>query len=398
MPKGRIRIIGCGVGKTDPPYELIRDADIVFGGERFISEVREKEKFPIKGDISLVLERIRRNLEDGKVVAVLSDGDPLFFGIGKRIVEEFGKENVEVFPNITVLQLACSRICLPWEKIKVVSLHGKRDIFPLLSLMMKSDIIGVYTDRKNSPKKIAYELLKRSIEEFSMIVFEDLGTERERIREFEIKDAVEEEFSELSFVILKRKKRPEIPLKIGTEDDLYLHERGLITKKEIRVVSLSMLSLEKRSIVWDIGAGSGSVGIECATISDEGRIYCVEKDYRRYLMIKENIRRMGAYIVEAVWGEAPYCLKDLPPADRIFLGGGISEGLLESLSEFLKKEGIIVMNITLIENLMKAISFFKKKGWNYDLVQISVSRSKNIKEKTYLSSLNPVFILRAEKR
>ncbi|RLE43745.1 bifunctional cobalt-precorrin-7 (C(5))-methyltransferase/cobalt-precorrin-6B (C(15))-methyltransferase, partial [Candidatus Woesearchaeota archaeon] len=341
----KIRVIGAGVGNTDVNH-LIKEhldwADIFVGGKRFISELKcpeTKEKVIIKGDVRAVLEKIRSAVKLNKNVVVISDGDPLFFGIARGIVQEFGKENVEVYPNITVAQVACARLGVPFEEMGVVSLHGKRSFHQVLSAMMDYNIIGIYTDSASGPKRIADELVKRDIKEFSMTVLEELGTDDEKITEFfDVNDVINNDFSAINFVVLKRNSPPGQKIRVGMEDEFYIHEGGLITKREVRAVSISMLELDLDSTVWDIGAGCGSVGIECAAVSRRGRIFCIERDKERVLMIKQNVQRAGAYIVEAVHGSAPECLKDLPVADRAFIGGGLSEGLsiLEYLTENIK--------------------------------------------------------------
>ncbi len=401
-----IKVIGAGVGKINV-NPIIKDhvdwADIVVGGKRLLNELdctETKKRFIIKGDIKVVLEKIESAVRDGKKVLVISDGDPLFFGIGKKIIHKFGINNVEIHPNITVAQIACARLGISFDQMKVVSLHGKKDFFPILSAMMNYEAIGIYTDNTSGPKKIADELIKRDIKEFSMIILEDLGTSDEKIREFDIKDVLNNHFSQLNFVVLKRKafSKP-ANIKVGMEDGFYIHEQGLITKREIRAISISKLDLNKNSIIWDIGGGCGSIAIECSAIARNGKIFCIEKSLKRIHMIRQNIKKAKAYIVEPIFGKAPECLKTLPAADRVFIGGGLSKNpeILEYVGKHIKNKGIIVMNIALIESLTKAISFFHKNSWKFELIQVVVSKSNPIAKSIALISLNPIFIIKAEK-
>jgi len=397
-----IKVIGAGVGNVSVSSDHIKWADLLVGGERLLKEIGfSKEKLLIKGSIKDVLRSIEDAIKEGKRVLVVADGDPLFFGIGKRIIQEFGKEYVEIHPNVTVAQVACARLGIPFDKIKVVSIHGKKDFFPVLSALMQSEIVGIYTDGAEGPKRIACELLKREIRDFCITVLEELETDKEKIKEFEkIEDVLDGNFSDLNFVVLRRLSSSEHSLRIGMDDSFYVHERGLITKREIRVISISKLELKSDSTVWDIGAGCGSVGIECSCIAKEGRIFCIEKELKRFAMIKENIKKAGAYIVEAVYGKAPDCLKELPSADRVFVGGGLSEDplMLEHISRYMKQDGIIVMNIALIENLAKALAFIKEKGWRFELTQVMISRSHPIGKSTAFTPLNPVFVIKVKRR
>ena len=162
---------------------------------------------------------------------LLADGDPLFFGIGKRLIHDLGRERVTLHPNVTTLQAAAARMKIPWHDMPTVSLHGREDILPLLTALAKNDSVAVYTDPDFHPARLAEDLLGRGIDTFEMQVFEDLGMASERVGRFILKDAAKTAFSKLNFVILERTGAPEVPLTLGLDDDLYLHQKGLITKK-----------------------------------------------------------------------------------------------------------------------------------------------------------------------
>ena len=180
----------------------------------------------------------------------------------------------------------------------------------------------------------------------------------------------------------------------------------MITKAEIRAAVLSKLGLRADSIVWDIGSGSGSVAVEAARIAASGRVYAVEKDKRRIADIEVNRARFAASNLDIVHGKAPGCLKRLKtPPDSVFIGGG-GDGVVEILgyaSSRMRRGAVAVVNAITIETAGKAFGFFKKRGWERELVLMSVSRTKEIGEAgkgpslNMLSANNPVFIITGRK-
>jgi precorrin-6Y C5,15-methyltransferase (decarboxylating) len=260
---------------------------------------------------------------------------------------------------------------------------------------VRNDRIGVFTDPNFHPAKVAEELLRRGVDTFNMHVFEELGTASEKVGCFELKEAAKRTFSPLNFIILDRTKHAEIPLTLGLDDDLYLHQKGLITKREIRVVALSALEIEPVHIVWDLGAGCGSVAVESSFLAHEGAVLAVEKDPERVRLIRANVRRTGAFGVDVIQGEMPGCLQSLPDPDRVFIGGGIGNDnrVLAEAARRLKPGGKIVLNLVLMGSLARATDYFREQKWAFLMTQVQVSRSKSTAGDQRLAALNPVYIL-----
>ena len=188
---------------------------------------------------------------------------------------------------------------------------------------------------------------------------------------------------------------------LGLPDDTFAQKRplrGLITKSEVRAVSLYKLGLRRDSIVWDIGAGSGSVALEAAVIASEGTVYAVERDAECVEMLRDNIERLGPANVVVVEDEAPHALDALPAPDCVFVGGG-GKGLvsiLERAAARLKAGGRIVVNLASVERVTQAHSCLESLGCDVELTMISASRGKALPDGTIrLAALNPVFIITA---
>ena len=401
----RVHIVGLGVDHTENAPRIskrIASAEVLVGGDRLLNRFRDHQgiKISIKSPLEGVIQRVKEEMQAGRKVVVLADGDPLFFGIGKRMIDELGREMVTLHPNVTTLQAAAARMKTPWHNMKIVSLHGREDMVPLLTALAKSDRVAVYTDPDFHPARLAEDLLGRGIDVFDMHVFEDLGTASERVGRFLLKEAAKTAFSPLNFVILERTEPPEIPLSLGLDDDLYRHQKGLITKKEIRAVGLSALALAPNHTVWDLGAGCGSVAIEASLLAHKGFVLAVEKDEDRVQLIRDNIRRMGAYGVQVISGEMPQCLASLPDPDRIFMGGGMGEDnrVLEIAARRLKPGGRLVLHLVLMGSLSRTRDYLQSLNWPFTVTQVAVSRSRSIAGDQRLVPLNPVFIVTTDKR
>ena len=407
-----VYVIGLAPGSleiTQSAKETLSRADLVVGGKRLLaacpdSLVNPKAKrLAIAGPLPPVIDTIRTTAAGGGSVVVLADGDPLFFGIGKRLGDELGRENLLVEPNLSTMQLAAARLGLPWQEMDFVSLHGRDDFSPLYAALVRADLIAVFTDAVNTPAEVARALLERGADCFSMTVLEELGTPDERIRPLALPETWGMEFAPLNLVILERQYPPEIELTLGIPDHFYLHQKNLITKLSVRATGLAYLNVEPSSTIWDLGAGSGSVSIEASHLARRGRVFAVERHKTRAAMIRENIRRTGAWLVDTVLGSVPECLTDLPDPDRIFIGGGLGgpaneeSDLLQIACERLRPRGRMVIHTILLDSLHMAKDHFQNLGWHFGVTQLQASATDSLAGDLRFKAQNPVFILWAEK-
>ena len=188
---------------------------------------------------------------------------------------------------------------------------------------------------------------------------------------------------------------------LGLPDDAFAQKkplRGLITKSEVRAVSLYKLGLRRNSTVWDVGAGSGSVALEAALIASDGVVYAVERDAECVEMLRYNVAHLGPDNVVVVSGDAPDALDDLPAPDCVFVGGGGKRltSILERVAARLKSGGRVVVNLAAIERVSAAQACLESLGFAVELTMISASRGKPLPDgTTRLAALNPVFVVAA---
>ena len=399
-----IQVVGLGVDSEALPdlhSGVIDGAEVLVGGKRqlVMFEDHPAVKIAITAPLESVFADIAAHDGAGRDIVVLADGDPLFFGIGTRLVDEFGPDGVHFYPNITSLQAAAARAKVPWQEVVCVSLHGRDDYVPLYNALRMRNWVAILTDDRNIPAAIAQRLLDKGAEWFSMWVFENLGSEDEHFDRYPLAKAATKSFSRLNLVLLERKGNPEQPLALGTMDDAYISDKGLITKWPVRAAGLAALRLAPDNVLWDLGAGSGSLGIEACALLQAGEVYAVERNGNRVGMIRENRKRFGALALEVVHGTLPACLKELPDPHRIFIGGGLGKdgAQLDVVCPRLRPGGRLVVHCVLLGTLERCRRYLAEQGWAVDITMIQSSVSVPLAGDLRMEGQNPVYIIAAEK-
>jgi precorrin-6Y C5,15-methyltransferase (decarboxylating) len=289
---------------------------------------------------------------------------------------------------------------VPWHEARVVSLHG-RGWQALEAALDEPGPLFIYTDPVHHPGAIAQRLLDLGQTQARLCVLEDLGAADERLTWLGLEDAANQTFSPLNMVMLERAavqkdlscRAP--GLHLGMPEEAYAPERGLITKAEVRAVALARLSLYPGQVLWDVGAGSGSVGLEASLLLGPGRILSIEKNPERAAQITANRDKFQVANLEVICGQAPECLANLPPPDRVFIGGG-GKNMADILREALRRlrpQGLVVINATLLETLEEARRVLLQEKWRVDVVQLQVSRAQPLPAGNYFKALNPVWLI-----
>lgn len=366
--------------------------------------------------VVLASEAQKNKLPCDRVITLLASGDPMFFGIGRRAVQEFGKETVEIIPDLSSVQTAFSRIQEPWDDAMLMSLHGGHDARGRLFgykledvpvLLMKHKKLAILTDKVNNPAEIARKILDSPEmtrqSGLKIYVCEKLGYGDEKIIEGSPEKMAKLEFADPNVVIIcgsgsNISELPATDIMFGLREEEISHSRGLITKDEIRAVTLHKLRLPSKGIFWDVGAGSGSVSLEAARLSSGLQVLAIEKDKEQLKNLRSNKPKFSLSNLEIIEGEAPECLPRLPVPSRLFIGGnsGKLAGILNHL-ESRQFSGIVVINATTIETLNEAVQLLENCGYSVEISQVSIARTKVIARKKHLSALNPVFVIAGEK-
>ena len=374
---------------------LVESAELLCGGARHLGYFpgHPAERITVKSNLTELVERLR---DERRPAVVLASGDPTLYGIAPFLVQQLGHARVRILPNLGSVQLAFTRLGEGWQDAAVLSAHGRplQSILPAALLARKAAIL---TDERNTPAAIARVLLDAGDVEARVDVFENLDGPDERHLAGTLEQVAAQSFAPLNLVVLRREGAPP-PWPLGLPEDAYVHARGLITKSEVRVVSLARLRLHERAVLWDVGAGSGSVSIEASALLRGGRVYAVERNPEQCAYLQENVRRFAAGNVCLVQGEAPTALEGLPDPDAIFLGGsgGQLPSILNTARDRLRPGGRLVANLATLEHLAELLSRARSFGWAVEVTQLSISHSSGVGELTRLAAQNPVFVVTLE--
>jgi precorrin-6Y C5,15-methyltransferase (decarboxylating) len=314
------------------------------------------------------------------------------------------------------VQLAFSRIGLPWQDAQIVSVHSKdtgewqkgagpdHGLYSLLQALFNANKLAILTSPENTPDRIARMMLVEKLaDQFDIYVAENLLCKDEKIVQGEsVKSIAEHSFNGNDIVILNRKQTSKAKTLFGIQDSAFKQrkpDKGLITKREVRAISLARMQLKNNSIVWDIGAGSGSVGLEAARLCNHGYVYAVEKNIADYEIAGSNAEQLGVYNYQLINSKAPAGLEKWPEPDAVFIGGtgGELSELIQLCLQRLTDDGWLVMNFVTVENLTTAIETLKNLDAQWDMTQIQASRSQPILHMHRMQAENPVWIVSVQR-
>ena len=363
--------------------ELLRRCSLILTSSRLAAFVGDSlaEVRPIT-PLDQAFTKIAEVIPSGNI-AVLASGDPLFFGIGTRIIERFGRERVRVFPALSSLQQAFARFGMGWHDAAVVSLHG-RTAQHIPGLLLARRKTFIFTDRRHSPNRIAASILEylhligeENIRKNCRLhVAENLGSAQEKISSGSLDEIAGMRCGDLNVLCVLLPEIPERPV-FGLYEDEISHSRGLITKDEVRAATLHRLRLPRRGVFWDIGGGSGSISMEAAAMHRELEVYTVEHNGAELENIKENIRRFSLFNIIPVAGRAADMIGALPDPDAVFVGGsgGELESIIRESASRLHKGGRLIVNGVTARTTEEAPALMGAQGMTVTSSTIEVTRT-----------------------
>lgn len=402
MPQEKIYLIGAGIagweGFSAKALEVIDKAEVLIGHQRHLDIFPDYpgEKQPLE-DLSMMLDYLKTT---DKRVVVLGSGDPNFFGVARFLLRNLHKDRIEIFPNVTSIQYAFARIKEPWDDAIFVSVHG-RGLKGAIDRIVAAEKAAVLTDSTNTPAMIARELVHRGAEGYDAWLCEDMGTPAEKFTKTDVRGLAELQASPLNILILIKTWEPNLehyPV-IGIDDEEFATAKKLITKQEVRAVTLGKLKLQDDLVMWDIGAGSGSVSIEASNLMPNGKIYALEKNPQYIVFVRGNLKKFVARNVVLIEAYAPEGLDDLPDPDRVFIGGsgGMLEDIIDAVDKRLKSDGVIVLNAVTLDTLTKAVEFLEDHGYTVEVTCVNIAKTRGLTEFKMFEAHNPVYIVAAWK-
>lgn len=398
--KPDIYLIGVGLGNPDTMTAAARAAiercPVLMGAPRLLAGYEGKETLPLiaAADIAKAI----RERAAGPV-AVLLSGDVGFYSGAKNLYPLLEGYQVEVLPGLSSLVYFCAKLRLPWEDVKVVSAHGRaHNAAGMIQCHRKTFVL---TGGDTRPGDICRELADRGLGDLRVSVGERLSYPEERIVTGRARDLAGEEFDSLAVLLAENpapvRRRYSAP---GLPDGAFLRGKVPMTKEEVRALAVSKLRLERDHVLWDVGAGTGSVSVEGALALPAGRVFAVERKSEALALLEENKKKFGVTNLEIVPGTAPEALEALPAPDRVFLGG--TAGRMEDILRLaLGKNPAVrfVVTAVTLETLSEVLRCFAALDLaDVDMVQIAATRTRQAGAYHLMDAQNPVWLASGEGR
>ncbi|MDR3637480.1 MAG: precorrin-6y C5,15-methyltransferase (decarboxylating) subunit CbiE [Isosphaeraceae bacterium] len=411
--RSKLVIVGIGddglAGLTESARRIVTEADVILGAPSTLRllDALPPKKVPLEADMPAALRQVREALKGAKPVLV-SSGDPLFYGVARYLCDRLGKDLFEVVPHVSSMQLAFARVKESWEDAYLTNLAG-RPLEAVIDRIRTAEKVGLFSSDEHPPARLAKALLDRGIDYFRAYVCENLGSPDERVTQAELPDLATMEFDPLNVLILVRKpNRPDRARGashyrlFGNADDAFAQsqpKRGLITQAEVRSIALAQLDIRPESVVWDVGAGSGSVAIEAAQLASRGMVYAVEPEPGDVALIQANAEAFGVPNVRTVPGRAPEALGNLPEPDAIFVGGTGRQvtPVLSAAYDRLAPGGRLAVNVATVDGLATALETLKRLAGSVQVWNVTISRGIEQMDRVRFEAINPTFLLAVTK-
>ena len=393
----KITLIGMGSGcpesLTVQGYAALREADLILGARRLLSalpagctENRAAAYLPDE-----ILELLHASGCEN--AALLYSGDTGFYSGAAKLLPLLRTMgySVRVLPGLSSVQLLAAAVGRPWQDWKLVSAHG-RVCDPVAEVLSHPQVFFL-TGGGDSPATLCSKLTAAGLGVAHALVGENLGTPAEAIRFGLARELAEQTFAPLSVLLIERETLP--PRRTpGLPDDAFIRGAVPMTKQEVRAAALAKLAVTPTDILWDVGAGTGSVSVELALAAPAGQVYAVECDPEACALIQQNREKFAAYNLTLIEGKAPEALDTLPAPDAVFIGGtkGNMDAVIDAVLHKNPAARLCIAAIAL-ETLSAAVAALTAHGLAAEVTQISVSRTKAAGSLHLLMANNPVFLI-----
>lgn len=389
-----LSIVGLGedgLGGLDLAARALVDrAEVLVGGTRHLAMVPEdaRERLTWTSPIHELVEEIERRR--GQKICVLATGDPMAYGIGVTLARRVDRAEMVIVPGASAFSLAAARLGWSLAEVDCLTLHGRP--LELLHAYLQPDAkLLLLSENRETPGQVAALLKARGYGGSRLTVLEHMGGDKERVIDGRAEGWSQADLADLNTIAVTCVAGPGaalLPRSPGLPDGAF-HNDGQLTKREVRAVTLAALAPVPGQLLWDVGAGCGSVAIEWMRAAPRTRAIAIERRQDRLSFITENAAALGAPKLDIVEGDVPAALAGLAAPDAIFIGGGATaEGLFETCWQALKSGGRLVANVVTLEGEQAVASWREIVGG--DLTRIAVSRADAVGPFTGWRPLMPV--------
>ncbi|QIR41197.1 precorrin-6y C5,15-methyltransferase (decarboxylating) subunit CbiE [Tolypothrix sp. PCC 7910] len=378
-----LSIVGIGEdglqGLSAIARSLVDQAEIIVGGDRHLAmlpsdDQRQKITWtsPISNSVADIIQH------RGQAVCVLASGDPMCYGIGVTLTKQIPISEITIIPAPSAFSLACARLGWSLTEVETVSLCGRPPEL-IQSYIYAGARLLILSAGKDTPGIVAKILTQRGFGNSKITVLERMGGTQERIVESTAASWNETDIAALNAIAVDCVadsgvvSLPRIP---GLPDNAYHHD-GQLTKHEVRAITLATLAPIPGELLWDVGAGCGSISIEWMRTHPRCRAIAIEQNSTRLQYIADNAAALGVPNLQIVAGKAPNSLQNLPQPDAIFIGGSVTaDGLFDICWSALKPGGRLVANVVTIEGEQTLFNWYEKVGGNF--TRIAIQRAEPI--------------------
>lgn len=420
FPVREIALVGIGIGNyatlTVEACQTIQAAQLLIGASRMIDSIPEEFK---KGKAQFIaykpqeiLSYIQKHSQYEKI-AVLFSGDVGFYSGANQLLKQLKEQaegqakeekvqgkppyQIKLICGISSVVYFASRLQIPWEDMKLMSLHGRNQ--NVIGALQQNKKVFTLTNGAEGIRALSKALIQYGMEYVKIYLGRQLGSKEEEIEEGSPADFSDYEKEGLCVLVLVNEKAGEALITHGIADEEFLRDKVPMTKEEVRSISISKLGLRRNSVIYDIGAGTGSISVECAKKAVDGMVYAIEKKPEACKLIEQNKYRLAASNLHIVAGEAPEVLADLPTPTHVFIGG--SSGKLEEILQVLWEKNpklCVVLNAISLETLAEVTRLLKKYEFRKkEIVQVTIARAKEIGNYQMMMGQNPVYIITLQK-
>ena len=381
MTQPWLHVIGIGEDGVDglglAARTALDEAEVLVGGERHLAMIPsdQRERFPWPSPLGSFLDTL--TAMKPRRVAVLASGDPMWFGIGATLAKRVPASDMRIHPFPSAFSLAAARMGWPLAECQTVSVHG-RPLSLIQSLIQPGARVIALTHDGNTPARVAESLVQRGFGASRLTVLEHMGGEREnRVTGTAVMwgSKAVEPLHTLAIECIAEPGALLLPPVPGLPDEAFQHD-GQLTKREVRASTIAALTPTPGALLWDVGAGSGSIGIEWMRGAANARAIAIERNPDRSAAIATNAETLGTPYLQVLTGQAPGILADLEPPDAIFIGGGLSADTVRPCWEAIRPGGRLVANAVTIEG--EAVLFEAQRAIGGALTRIAISRAEPV--------------------
>lgn len=393
--------LGCGAGgtMTVEAREAIAQADCLIGAERLLASVSENSGR--KCFAAIKAQEILTILQESGAQhpCVVYSGDTGFYSGTRSLIpllEEAGMP-YRVLPGISSVQMLSAQLGRPWQDWTLYSAHGTH--CDAVAAVSHGKAAFFLTGGTLTPAQLCRQLTDAGLGDLQVTVAEDLSYPTQRILCGRAAELAEQNFAPLSVMLAEAAPMPMEKRCAGLDDSLFVRGEVPMTKQEVRAAVLGKLAVQPSDVVWDVGAGTGSVSVELAMAADHGRAYAIECERDACDLIRINREKFGAWNLTLIEGKAPDALDGLPAPDAVFIGG-TKGGMEQIVSLILEKNPAarICISAIALETLSGAVAALTAHGLDAEVTQIAVSRTKTAGKLHLLMANNPIFLICARRR